>query len=108
MVHAPIGANAVSLRDLRATFRAVGLGALSVSARRDRRAAIGVESMEGRSLLSMVSLASASGGLRGAIEDPDEAVPIRGVEDPNQAVSIRPYEDPNLAMPIHGIEDPNI
>ena len=98
----------MSLRDLRPSVHAVGLGAQSVRARRDRRATIGVESMEGRASLSMVSLVSASGGLRGVIEDPNEAMPIRGVEDPNQAVSIRPYEDPNLVMPIHEIEDPDI
>lgn len=90
------------------SVHSIVMRARSLRARRDRRAAIEVESMEGRALLSMVSLMSAPAGLRGAIEDPNEAVPIRGVEDPNQASAIRPYEDPNLAMPIHGIEDPNI
>ena len=74
----------MSLRDLRPSVHAVGLGAQSVRARRDRRATIGVESMEGLALLSMVSLVSASGGLRGVIEDPNEAMPIRGVEDPTR------------------------
>ena len=65
----------------------------STAPRRDRRAAVGVELMEGRALLSTASAGFA-------------AVGAHGIEDPNLARPVVGHSDPNEARPI-GIEDPN-
>ena len=75
--------------------------------RRGRRAAIGVELMEARALLSMSSIGSAAASGRW-VEDPNQAMMMAHFEDPNLATPVADYEDPNLAAPIHHIKDPNI
>ncbi len=85
-------------------FGCMGRMVQSTAPRRDRRAAVGVELMEGRALLLTASVGfAAEGGHR--VLDPNLARPII-FEDPNEARPII-YEDPNEARPIIAIEDPN-
>ena len=83
---------------IRAWFGSIASISGSTSTRRDRRAAVGVESMEARVALS--SFTAMRPGL------------IRGVEDPNESgpAVTRTYEDPNQRSPavVRGVEDPNL
>ena len=74
--------------------------------RRGRRAALRVEPMEARALLSSASIAAtAAPGLR--VEDPNQVRLVAGHTDPNQVKRVATYEDPNQIKRIAGVEDPN-
>jgi hypothetical protein len=81
-------------RQVSKRFGSMGRMVRSTAPRRDRRAAVGVELMEGRALLSTASTGFA-------------AVGAHRFADPNLARPVVGYSDPNEARPI-GIEDPNM
>jgi hypothetical protein len=84
---------AMRFRHVSESFGSMGRMVRSTAPRRDRRAAVGVELMEGRALLSTASAGFA-------------AVGAHRFADPNLAWPVVGYSDPNEARPI-GVSDPN-